>query len=94
METKKKHELSLAKRMAISLVCGLVAGLAFMFLCGNAAHGAGVCNAADGQRNGGKDHGDDHQLQRLDEELADDVEDAKGTLSALGGDILEQQVVA
>ena len=32
METKKKHELSLAKRMAISLVCGLVAGLAFMFL--------------------------------------------------------------
>ena len=28
METKKKHELSLAKRMAISLVCGLVAGLA------------------------------------------------------------------
>ena len=30
METKKKHELSLAKRMAISLVCGLVAGLAFM----------------------------------------------------------------
>ena len=62
-------------------------------LCGNAAHGAGVCNAANGQRNGGKDHGDDHQLQRLDEELADDVEDAKGTLSALGGDILEQQVV-
>ena len=32
-------------------------------------------------------------MQRLDEELADDVEDAKGTLSALGGDILEQQVV-
>lgn len=32
METKKKQELSLAKRMAISLVCGLVAGLAFMFL--------------------------------------------------------------
>ena len=32
METKKKHELSLAKRMATSLVCGLVAGLAFMFL--------------------------------------------------------------
>lgn len=62
-------------------------------LCRNAAHGADVCNAANGQRNGGKDHGDDHQLQRLDEELADDVEDAKGTLSALGGDILKQQVV-
>lgn len=32
METKKKSEKSLAKRMAISLVCGLVAGMAFMFL--------------------------------------------------------------
>ena len=33
METKKpKNKLSLAKRMAISLVCGLVAGLAFMML--------------------------------------------------------------
>ena len=33
METKtKKPKLSLAKRMAISLVCGLAAGIAFMFL--------------------------------------------------------------
>ena len=31
-ETKKKSEISLAKRMAISLVCGLAAGLAFMLL--------------------------------------------------------------
>ena len=32
MEPKKKKELSLAKRMGISLVCGLAAGLAFMML--------------------------------------------------------------
>ena len=32
-------------------------------------------------------------METLEEELADDIEDAKGSLSALGGDILEQQVV-
>ena len=59
----------------------------------DAAHGAGVRNAADGQRNGGEDHRDDDQLQRLDEELADDVEEAEGALGPFRRDVLEQEVV-
>ena len=59
----------------------------------DAAHGAGIGDAADGQRDGGEDHRDDDQLQRLDEELADDIEDAEGALCALCGDILEQELV-
>ena len=62
-------------------------------LCGNAAHGAGVRNAANGQGNGSEHHGDDHQLQRFDEQLADDVKDAERLLRTLDRDILEQQVI-
>ena len=59
----------------------------------DAAHGAGIGDAADGQRDGGEDHRDDDQLQCFDEELADDVEEAERTFRALCGDVLEEQVV-
>ena len=59
----------------------------------DAAHGAGVGDAADGQRDGGEHHRDDDQLQCLDEELANDVEQAQCTFCALGGDVLKEQVV-
>ena len=59
----------------------------------DAPHGAGVGNAADGQRDGGEHHRDDDQLQRLNKELANDIEDAEGALCALCGDVLEQEIV-
>ena len=62
-------------------------------LGGDAAQGGGLADLADGHDHGAEDHGHDDQLQRADEQLTADVEEADGALGALGGDVLEEDVV-